>query len=177
MVGKIIEYSRSIDGKPRITFEVDSFDELQGLNGELRIDVKENRGHRSLSANAYFHKLVGLMADAMNPPISKAKCKNLMMGRYGQREMMDGKFVTFSSEVEPDILLELEYIHLHPVGIGYANEKKFFHYAVLKPTHEFDSKEMACLIDGTVQDAKEMGVRTETPDEIERMKALWKSNQ
>ena len=177
MVGRIIEYSRSIDGKPRITFEVDSFDELRGLNGELRIDVKENRAHRSLNANSYFHKLIGLMADRMNPPISKAKCKNLMMGKYGQREMMNEQFVTFSSEVEPDVLLEVEYIHLHPIGIGVANNKKFYHYAVLKPTHEYNTKEMAYLIDGTVQDAKELGVPTESPDEIERMKALWKSNQ
>lgn len=177
MLGRIIEYSRSIDGKPRITFEVDSFDELRGLNGELRIDVKENREHRSLTANAYFHKLVGLMADAMKPPISKAKCKNLMMGRYGQRDMVDGQFVTFSSEAEPDVIMELEYVHLHPIGIGYANDKKFYHYAVLKPTHEYDSKEMTILIDGVVQEAKAMGIRTESPNEIERMKALWKSNQ
>jgi hypothetical protein len=32
---------------------------------------------------------------------------------------------------------------------------------------------MSCLIDGTVADAKEMGIEVRTPDEIERMKQLW----
>lgn len=175
MVGRIVEYSRSIEGNPRITFEVDSFDEIQGMDGELRIDVKKNKGHRSSSANAYFHKLIGLIADAMNPPISKARCKNIMMARYGQREMLDEQMVTFSTEVDPDIILELEYIHLSLIGTGYANNKLFYHYAVLKHTHEFDTKEMSILIDGTVQEAKQLGIRTETPDEIERMKSLWKN--
>ena len=83
--------------------------------------------------------------------------------------------VTFSTEVDPDIILELEYIHLSLIGTGYANNKLFYHYAVLKHTHEFDTKEMSILIDGTVQEAKQLGIRTETPDEIERMKSLWKN--
>ena len=49
MVGRIVEYSRSIEGNPRITFEVDSFDEIQGMDGELRIDVKKNKGHQQLT--------------------------------------------------------------------------------------------------------------------------------
>lgn len=177
MVGRIVEYSRSIDGKPRVTFEVDSFDDIQGLNGELRIDVKENLGHRSLTANAYFHKLVGLIADAMRPPISKAKCKNIMLGRYGQREFIDDCPVKMSTEIEPDKMLEIEYAHYHPIGIGFANGKQFFHYAVVRGSHTYNTKEMSILIDGTVEEAKALGVQTLSPNEIERMKALWKSNQ
>ena len=30
------------------------------------------------------------------------------------------------------------------------------------------------LIDGTVQDAKEQGIETATPDELERMKQQWR---
>jgi hypothetical protein len=40
-----------------------------------------------------------------------------------------------------------------------------------------NSKEMSELIDGTVSEAKELGIDTRTPDEIERMKALWESQQ
>jgi hypothetical protein len=32
---------------------------------------------------------------------------------------------------------------------------------------------MARLIDGTIQEAKQLGIETATPDEIARMKALW----
>ena len=177
MVGRIVEYSRSIDGKPRVTFEVDSLNELNGLNGNLRIEVSEDLKPRSLTANNYFHKLIGLMADAMDPPISKAHCKNLMLARYGQREMIDGTPVKFSSEVEPKDMLEVEYIHLQPIGFGVANGKTFTHYAVIRGSHTYNTKEMSILIDGTVSEAQALGVPTLSPNEIERLKALWKSNQ
>jgi len=177
MVGRIVEYSRSIDGKPRVTFEVDSLNELNGLNGNLRIEVSEDLKPRSLTANKYFHKLIGLMADAMVPPISKAHCKNLMLARYGQREMIDGSPVKFSSEVEPKDMLEVEYIHLQPIGFGVANGKTFTHYAVIRGSHTYNTKEMSILIDGTVSEAQALGVPTLSPNEIERLKALWKSNQ
>jgi hypothetical protein len=32
---------------------------------------------------------------------------------------------------------------------------------------------MAKLIDGTVQEAKQLGIETATPDELAKMKALW----
>ena len=175
MVGRIVEYSRSLDGKPRVTFEVDSINELQGLNGELRIDVKENLGHRSLTANAYFHKLVGLIADSMDPPVSKARCKNIMLARYGQREFIGGEPVKISSETDPDKMLEVEYIHLQHIGFGFANNKKFYHYAVIRGSHTYNTKEMSILIDGTVEEAKALGVQTLSPNEIERIKSLWKN--
>lgn len=177
MVGRIVEYSRSIDGKPRVTFEVDSLNELQGLNGSLRIEVSEDLKPRSLNANKYFHKLIGLMADAMRPPISKARCKNLMLAKYGQREMIDGCPVKISSEVEPDEMLEVEYIHLQPIGFGVAKGKTFTHYVVIRGSHTYNSKEMSILIDGTVAEAQALGVPTLSYNEIERLKALWKSNQ
>jgi hypothetical protein len=38
-----------------------------------------------------------------------------------------------------------------------------------------DSSQMARLLDGVISEARELGITTETPDEIERMKALWKA--
>jgi hypothetical protein len=53
------------------------------------------------------------------------------------------------------------------------NGVKFNCFIVFKETHTLDSKEMARLIDGTVQEAKQLGIETATPEEIARMKALW----
>lgn len=39
---------------------------------------------------------------------------------------------------------------------------------------KYDTKEMARLIDYIVSEAKELGIQTETPEEIERLKGLWK---
>ncbi len=54
---------------------------------------------------------------------------------------------------------------------------KSSHWAVIRGSHTYDNKEMSALIDGTVEDAKEMGIETLSPGEIERLKALWNSNQ
>ena len=38
---------------------------------------------------------------------------------------------------------------------------------------KYTSEEMSVLLDGIIADAKELGIETETPDEIARMKAMW----
>ena len=174
MVGKIVEYSRSLDGKPRVTFEVDSFDEIRGMEEkELSIEITTKRNKRSLNANAYFHVLMGKIAEKLK--ISKQRAKNLLLAKYGQREILeDGPLIiSILSNVD---MLEREDIHCVPVGYGEVNGKDFTHWAVLKPSHEYDTKEMAELIDGTIEDAKELGIETLSPVELERMKAAWQRN-
>lgn len=175
MVGKIVEYSRSLEGKPRVTFEVDSFDEIRGMEEkELSIEITTRRNKRSLNANAYFHVLMGKIAEKLK--ISKQRAKNLLLAKYGQREILeDGPLIiSILSNVD---MLEREDIHCVPVGYGEVNGKDFTHWAVLKPSHEYDTKEMAELIDGTIEDAKELGIETLSENEIRRMEAAWHTNQ
>ena len=174
MNGKIVDIIRTFEQKFRVTFEVDSVDELNGLEGFLNITVKKLSKKRSLNANAYFHVLVGKIAEALH--ISKARAKNILLGKYGQREF-DSKgqlIISVRSDID---LLEREDLHCVIVGYGKVNDTDFTHYAIVRPSHTYDSMEMAALIDGTVQDAKELGIPTMTPNEIARMKELWKSNQ
>lgn len=49
---------------------------------DLAVEMKKYRQKRSLDANAYFHVLVGKIADALT--ISKAKAKNVLICKYGQ---------------------------------------------------------------------------------------------
>lgn len=46
-------------------------------------------------------------------------------------------------------------------------------YWHIKGTHQMNSKEMSRIIDSTVFEAKQLGIETMTPDEIERMNQLW----
>lgn len=173
MVGKIVEYSRSLEGNPRVTFEVDALDELRGLEGELEIKASRIRNKRSLNANAYFHVLVGKIADKMR--ISKPMAKNILLGNYGQREIMeDGPLII--SIISTVDMLEREDIHCKCIGTGEIHGKKFNHWAIIKPSHEYNTQEMAALIDGTVEEAKDLGIETLTPAELERMKAAWQRN-
>ena len=172
MQGRIVDIVRTFEKKFRVTFEVDSIDELNGLEGFLNITVKKLSKKRSLNANAYFHLLVGKIAEKLH--ISKARAKNELLGRYGQREFTDKGQLIISVRSDID-LMEREDLHCVIVGYGKVNDTDFTHWAVVKPSHTYDSMEMAALIDGTVEDAKELGIETMSPDDIERMKSLWKS--
>lgn len=174
MVGRIVECSRSLAGNLRVTFEVDSLDELRGMEDkEITLEAKISRNKRSLNANAYFHVLVGKIAEKLT--ISKAKAKNILLGKYGQREMVDDGPLIISILENVD-MYEREDIHCIPVGHGVVNGRDFTHWAIVRPSHEYDTKEMAALIDGTIADAKELEIETITPAELERMKAAWQRN-
>lgn len=171
MEGRIAELSRSIEGKPRVTFEVDAFDELRGMEEkDLTIEVRIRRQKRSQNANAYFHVLVGKIADRLQ--ISKARAKNIMLGKYGQREITNEGPLIISIISSVD-MAEREDIHTQPIGYGTAGGHDFVHYAIIKPSHLYDTQEMAHLIDGTVEDAKELGIETLSENEIRRMEAAW----
>ena len=51
--------------------------------------------------------------------------------------------------------------------------KEFTHYRIFKGSSEYDTREMAILIDGIVSEAKEMGIETLPPQELERLKQTW----
>ena len=89
MNGKIIDILQTFEKTYRVTFEVDNVDEIRGLDGDLLIEVKKTRRKRSLNANAYFHVLVGKIAEKNRT--SKAFTKNLLMARYGQEETINGE--------------------------------------------------------------------------------------
>lgn len=169
--GKLISVSRNvITGKLNITFEVDALPGgLEGLSDKaLDLTVGPHRNRRSLDANAYFHVLIGKIA-AVNG-ISIAYAKNMMIARYGVPETLeDGSHLYYKTNAPWEYMRESETIHCIPVRY----EDKTTFYRIMRGTHTYDSKEMSDLINGTVAEAKELGIETETPEEIERMCQQW----
>lgn len=60
---------------------------------------------------------------------------------------------------------------IHAIPVKYEEKATF--YRIYRGSHTYDTKEMSVLIDGTVADAKELGVETATPAEIAEMKERW----
>ena len=174
MNGTIVDIVRTFEGKFRVTFEVDSIDEINGITGAIQIIVKRITQRRSLNANAYFHVLVGKIAEKLH--ISKQRAKNELLGKYGQRELADSGQLIISVRSDID-MMEREDLHCVPVGYGKVNDTEFTHWAIVRPSHTYDNLEMSALITGTVDDAKELGIQTLTPAEIERMKSLWNNGK
>ena len=139
----------------------------------LDVTADKHRKKRSLDANAYFHVLVGKIADVLG--ISKQRCKNILIGRYGQIEFLsEGVPAVIKTNVSVEQMLDQETLHVVPCGVEIQNGKELNFFRIYRGSHTYDTKEMSILIDGTVQEAKELGIETATPDEIERMKTLWK---
>lgn len=156
-----------------ISIETEPNSDVRSLIG-CNIEIEKRGEKRSLDSNAYFHLLVGRIADKLN--ISKPRCKNILLGRYGQRDVMDGKPVIISVMSHID-MMEREDIHTIAVGYGHVQEKEFTHYAVVRGSHTYTRKEMSALIAGTVDEAKELGIETMTPEELQSMMSAWRSHE
>lgn len=153
----------SLDTEQDIREECDKLKEKK-----LSIEIKPFREKRSLDANAYFHVLVGKIAEALT--ISKAKAKNVLICKYGQPQLLpDGNIMIYKTNAPAEFMLEQESIHCIPVK--YLDDATF--YKIYRGSSTYDTKEMALLIDGTVADAQELNIQTATPNEIRMMKERW----
>lgn len=175
LTGKAVGASLDFDtNRFRITFEVNEndvvkseYDKLRGYD-KLKIKAVRYTQRRSLDANAYFHVLVGKIADALT--ISKAKAKNVLICKYGQPQLLpDGSIMVYKTNAPEEFMWEQESIHAIPVKY----EEKATFYKIYRGSHTYDTKEMSVLIDGTVADAKELGIETATPTELAEMKERW----
>lgn len=99
--------------------------------------------------------------------------KNILITSYGQIEYIDDHALIYKTNAPIEYIQELEEAHMKFLKVG---EDGAYWYKVYRGSHTYDSKEMAQLLDGTIQEAKEQGIETKTPDEILRMEQAWRSN-
>ena len=174
--GRLVDASRNIfSGKWRITFELDELPAVDSISGkDLRITAKQWREKRSLNSNAYAHLLMGKIAEALGS--SMTEVKNHLLKEWGQLDLgEDGRVQTVI--IRDDIPWEkLEWIHLRPTNSTRVldDDRLYRVYYVIRGSHTYDSREMSYFISGVVQEAKELGIETLTPNELSRMNALWR---
>lgn len=134
------------------------------------IEVKQHRERRSLDANAYFHVLVGKIADTLG--IGFEECKTNLVTEYGAFERdSDGVKVGFKLPATVDVSKIYRYVKCFDTRE--ENGKLFNCYIVFKHTHLMDTKEMSRLIDGAVFEAKELGIETLPPEKLAAMMERW----
>lgn len=121
-------------------------------------EIKEYHPKRSLNANAYAWALIGQIADVLRK--SKEEVYFEMLKAYGQSEFVS---------VRSDIDVKGYFKYYEEYGKGHVEGREFTHYKVYKGSSEFDSREMAILLDGIIQEAKAQGIETITPAEKQRM--------
>lgn len=134
----------------------------------LKMTLVKYRQKRSLDANAYYWKLVTEIAEAVKS--SKTEVHNQLLSDYGQLEMADGSVVSVMLKEEID-WKKVTQLHLRPTVNVMENSKGtlFRCYLVVRGSHTYDSREMSVLIKGAAEEARQLGIETLTPDELQRI--------
>lgn len=173
MRGRLVDMSIGLNSKNRVTVELDrdfrdDFDRLKGL--ELDVEIKRHREKRSKDANAYFHVLVNKIAAERGGKDDDVKQQ--LVVEYGALDRdEDGTVIGFKLPASVDV--DKIYPYVRCFDTREENGKLFKCYLVYKHTSDMDSREMARLIDGAISEAREMGIETDTPEQLARYKEEW----
>lgn len=199
-----IDYST---GKRLLTFIVDHVgdDEVNRLSEceKIRITAVKYRKKRSLDANSYFWVLINKITEVQRY-ISDMYLHDKFLSenrayildeqgalvwdvtseepdQFGlvKRKTGDGHFAYW---IDSGMVVNLEFQN------GINKGKKLVDKRTgeptqghvmwrIKGTHEMDSKEMSKIIDSVVFEAKELGIETMPPAEIERMLSEWQPKE
>ena len=167
VIGRIRDVSKDWKSeKLVISFEIDSIpgdlEDLQTCSRPLTVTAKPFRQKRSLNANSYFHVLTGKIAEKLGTSLDHEK--NRLIREYGQYEFIDGWIPTVLIDAAfEDKVLDMEGVHWKPVA---RPDRNHVQMAFMRGSHTYN----------TVEQARELGIETLTPDELERMKQCWTKN-
>lgn len=161
--------SFDMQNRPLITLRVADRTYLNNefLDGrELDLSLKEFKPRRSLNANAYMWALIGKIAEAMR--ISQDEVYHKVLCDYGTYDTDGGVTQILSIRADAKLTGWL-YIHTKPIKTVDLEGKKFTHYALIKGSSDYNTREMSFLLDGVIYEAKELGIEVMTPEELERL--------
>jgi len=135
---------------------------------------------RSLSANAYFHKLCELLATERTlrgDVVKPYQVKNEMIASYGQREYLEsGNAWVIKTQITLDEAMNLQNdTHLQFIKADPKEDNVYWYY-LMRGSHTYDTREMAVLIEGTISECKAYNIETLPPEELERMIDKWQSS-
>lgn len=173
MRGRLRDLTFGPKGEQHITVTVqtdfrDDFDKLK--DKDIRVEIKVWREPRSKDANAYFHVLVNKIAEAQG--LGDDEVKRSLVVEYGALARdEDGQLIGAMLPAGTDIDQFYPYTRMYKTMELEGREYEC--YLFYKRTHTLDTKEMARLIDGTIYVARELGIDTDTPEQIARYKEGW----
>jgi hypothetical protein len=166
MRGRIKDLGFGMGGDLIVTLSLprhhaDSLKKLMDV--DIEADIKKYREKRSMSQNAYAWVLITKIAQCINPPMNKEEVYAEMLKRYGQ-----GGIISVQKDKASDVMRAFDYYVQK--GEGEVNGKQFLHMMVYVGSSQYDTKEMSTFISGIVEEAKDLGIETLTPDEIARLR-------
>ena len=140
----------------------------------ITFTITKKADPRGLRANSYAWALIEQLAARLKT--DKESVYEEMIRRYGVGESYideagnECKVLFSLREGVPPALVARHYAE---TGVGYVEGKKFIHYRAIKGTSEYSTKEMSVFLDGIISECQEVGIETDTPEQIARYKEAW----
>jgi hypothetical protein len=152
----------------QIQQEVVELKQIISKGKELSVEVKAYRHKRSLNANSYLWVILSEIAAVLHT--TKDELYLEVLSRYG---------VFTHLIVKPNVVdrVKEEWRTVRELGEVTVNGQTGIQLQCYFGSSTYDTKEMSVLIDGVVQEAKELGLETMTPDELARIKSEWGSEK
>lgn len=175
LTGRIVDANVDfVTGIPKITLAINEkndflqgYDDLKDIE-KLSIEIKKYRARRSLDANAYAWVLIDKIAE--NQGIKKREVYRESVRNIGGNSVI----VCAENETVEGLCEGWE-----RNGLGWQTEtfpskidgctNVILYYG----SSVYDTKQMSLLLDNLIQDCKALGIQTETPEMIAKMKSLW----
>lgn len=137
-------------------------------------DIKEHRAKRSLNQNSYYWALLAKVAEKSS--ISRNRCHNEMLASYGQDEYVDDRLVYVTipdNEKAEREAMEAETYHLRPTSsVMDGNDGMLYRvWVMLRGSHTYNTAEMRRLLEGMIDEAKQLGIETLPEEELEMLYA------
>jgi hypothetical protein len=175
MQAKLRELTLNRDGSQNVTLTVSSdfrplFDELAGK--ELDVEIKQHRKKRSLSANAYCWVLVDKIA-------ARSGVDKTSVYRETIRNIGGVSDIVCCQDRAVEALRSGWQAH----GVGWITEtmpsklEGCTNVILYYGSSTYDIAQMSRLIDLLVIEAKELGIETATPQELDRLREEWAKHQ
>ncbi|WP_049730462.1 hypothetical protein [Dorea sp. D27] len=149
---------------------------------KLDISIKRHKRKRSLDANAYYWTLLTMYANEKG--ISKNRAHNEALRRYGQFAILGGQLIrslVLDTDETWNNALEEESYHIKPTTqvTQLKDGKDYRTYYLLRGSSDYNTQEMACLINGVINDCLDADIsesRIMTPDEKRLLKGRYGVN-
>lgn len=142
-------------------------------DNDKEFEIKEHRRHRTLSQNSYYWTLATQIAHKLN--VSTAEVHNRLLEDYGQREIIEGHAVLTplpDTEETQKKVYRMQTLHLKKTSqVSTGNDGVTYRtYVLMRGSHSYNTVEMTQLLNGCIQEAKNMGIETLTPMQLEQMR-------
>lgn len=155
------------------TRQLDIVEELKKEN-KLNIEVKKYRKKRSLNANSYFWQLLQELCELVElDTIEEYKRRVKELGIFRQFKIEAENIKTFKKMWTSQGIAWFCEI----ADTTYIGDTEFKIINAYYGSSSFNSKQMARLIDGVVQDCKVYNIETKPQEEINSLLRSWENEQ